>query len=127
MNLTGNFARPKNTLPNKKSRTLRAHSLLVQELTAPASPQGLFAGEDEVLPLCDLPLGRSAVITTVAPCVAALMDLGFIPGTRVTPTYSGPGGDPRVYDLDGSPVALRRDSAQHISVNVHSEPVEENE
>ena len=88
-------------LPKKKTHPSRGDFASVQELRTPDSPRrGWLAGEDEVLPLCDLPLGCSAVITTVAPCVAELMDLGFIPGTRVTPTYSGPGGDPRVYDLE---------------------------
>jgi ferrous iron transport protein A len=121
LKLNGDFALHKKTLLNKKSRALRIDPPAAQESTVATSPQGRLAGESEVLPLSDLPLGCSAVITTVAPSVAELMDLGFIPGTHVTPTYSGPRGDPRVYDLDGSPIALRRASAQHIGVNLHGE------
>jgi ferrous iron transport protein A len=40
-----------------------------------------------------------------------MMELGFIPGTRITAGRSAPGGDPRVYRVDGSEIALRRDTA----------------
>lgn len=40
-----------------------------------------------------------------------LMELGFVPGHTVTPAQSAPGGDPRVFRVDGSEVALRRETA----------------
>ena len=40
-----------------------------------------------------------------------LMELGFLPGTLVSGGYSAPGGDPRVFRVDGSEVALRRETA----------------
>jgi ferrous iron transport protein A len=40
-----------------------------------------------------------------------LMELGFLPGHVVTPGHSAPGGDPRVFRVDGSEVALRRETA----------------
>jgi ferrous iron transport protein A len=43
-----------------------------------------------------------------------LMDLGFIPGHLVAAGRSAPGGDPRVFRIDGSEVALRLETAQHI-------------
>lgn len=45
-----------------------------------------------------------------------LMNLGFVPGLEVTVAQSGPGGDPRVYRVDGAEVALRRDLAKLIAV-----------
>lgn len=45
-----------------------------------------------------------------------LMELGFIPGQRVTAALSAPGGDPRVFRVDGAEVALRRETARHILI-----------
>ncbi len=45
-----------------------------------------------------------------------LMELGFIPGSRVTAGLSAPGGDPRVFRVDGSEVALRRETAARLTV-----------
>src|SRR5713226_6967599 len=43
-----------------------------------------------------------------------LMELGFIPGHIVIPARSAPGGEPRVYRVDGSEVALRRETASRL-------------
>jgi ferrous iron transport protein A len=43
-----------------------------------------------------------------------LMELGFLPGHTITPGHSAPGGDPRVFRVDGSEVALRRETARRL-------------
>jgi len=43
-----------------------------------------------------------------------LMELGFLPGHLVTSSHAAPGGDPRVFQVDGSEVALRRETARHL-------------
>ncbi|MGP0072815.1 MAG: FeoA family protein [Bryobacteraceae bacterium] len=43
-----------------------------------------------------------------------LMELGFLPGHTIVPARSAPTGDPRVYRVDGSEVALRRETASHL-------------
>ena len=44
-----------------------------------------------------------------------LMELGFLPRPRtVTRAHAAPGGDPRVFRVDGSEVALRRETALHL-------------
>jgi ferrous iron transport protein A len=43
-----------------------------------------------------------------------LMELGFVPGHSVTAAHAAPGGDPRVFRVDGSEIALRRETAQHL-------------
>jgi ferrous iron transport protein A len=43
-----------------------------------------------------------------------LMELGFLPGHTVTRGHAAPGGDPRVFRVDGSEVALRRETAVHL-------------
>jgi Fe2+ transport system protein FeoA len=49
-----------------------------------------------------------------------LMELGFVPGQVVTAARSAPGGDPRVFRVDGAEVALRRETAQHIYLQPES-------
>jgi ferrous iron transport protein A len=45
-----------------------------------------------------------------------LMELGFLPGARITAGHSAPGGDPRVFQVDGSEIALRRETARRLKV-----------
>jgi ferrous iron transport protein A len=40
-----------------------------------------------------------------------LMELGFLPGSPVVAAGSAPGGDPRVFRVDGAEIALRRETA----------------
>jgi len=42
------------------------------------------------------------------------MELGFLPGHTIVPARSAPGGNPRVYRVDGSEVALRRETASRL-------------
>ncbi len=46
------------------------------------------------------------------------MEMGFVPGHTVTPAHSAPGGDPRVFRVDGSEVALRRETARKLILKV---------
>ena len=75
--------------------------------------------------LADLKLGESAVLAELklAPAIAEhLMNLGFVPGLVVKVLRSGPGGDPRVYRVDGTEVAMRRDLSEHIDVELMGAP-----
>jgi len=45
-----------------------------------------------------------------------LMELGFLPGTTITAGFSAPGGDPRVFQVDGSEIALRRETAKRMMI-----------
>jgi ferrous iron transport protein A len=70
-------------------------------------------------PLSELQEGSSGVLAKLdlTPRVAEhLMNLGFIPGVEVTVARCGPGGDPRVYRVEGTEIALRGELAQHIAV-----------
>jgi ferrous iron transport protein A len=66
----------------------------------------LVPGQSGVLTLLDLPEGDAQ----------RLMELGFLPGSVVVAARSAPGGDPRVYRVEGTEFALRRDTARHIHV-----------
>ncbi len=75
--------------------------------------------------LADLRIGESAVLSEleVSPPIAEhLMNLGFVPGLVVKVLRSGPGGDPRVYRVDGTEVAMRRDLSRHIHVELLGAP-----
>ncbi len=64
----------------------------------------LRAGEQGVLDRLDLPEDISR----------RLMELGFLPGSAVVAAMSAPGGDPRVFRVDGAEIALRRETAAHL-------------
>jgi ferrous iron transport protein A len=51
-----------------------------------------------------------------------LMELGFLPGHSIVPARSAPGGEPRVYRVDGSEVALRRETASHLILRPSKPP-----
>ena len=67
--------------------------------------------------LAELPAGTEAVIDRLdlpEDLAGRLMELGFIPGHAVAAARSAPGGDPRVFRVDGAEIALRRETARHI-------------
>ncbi len=45
-----------------------------------------------------------------------LMELGFLPGHPVKVVGSAPGGDPRVYRVEGTEIALRKETSLHLLV-----------
>ena len=69
--------------------------------------------------LADLIQGETAVLDRIdlpEEFAHKLMTMGFIPGTAIEAAQAAPGGDPRVFRVDGSEVALRRETAQHLYV-----------
>src|SRR6478672_1471409 len=71
--------------------------------------------------LVDLRRGDAAILDGIdlpGDDARRLMELGFLPGTRITAGLSAPGGDPRVFRVDGSEVALRRETARLMTVHL---------
>lgn len=67
--------------------------------------------------LATLRLGKSAILDRLELSEVfahRLMQLGFIPGVLVEVAHQAPGGDPRVYRVDGSEVALRQETARQL-------------
>ena len=67
--------------------------------------------------LADLLEGEAGVVDVLElpeDVALRLMELGFIPGTTVVAGPAGPGGDPRVFRVDGSEIALRRETTKHL-------------
>jgi len=73
----------------------------------------LRAGEEGVLDRLDLPKDVAR----------RLMELGFLPGQRITRAMAAPGGDPLVYRVDGSEIALRRETASRLHLRDHTTPM----
>ena len=75
--------------------------------------------------LTDLRVGESAIVSALAlapPVAEHLMNLGIVPGLKVTVARSAPGGDPRVYRVEGTEIAMRRDVSRHIHVELLRAP-----
>ena len=67
--------------------------------------------------LAQLPRGESGILDRLdlpEDVARRLMELGFLPGQIIVPARSAPGGGPRVYRVDGSEVALRRETAARL-------------
>jgi len=74
------------------------------------------------LRLSDLRRGEQGVVENFdlpEDVARRLMELGFLPGGVVTAGRSAPGGDPRVFQVDGSEIALRAETARHIRLRKH--------
>lgn len=70
-------------------------------------------------PLSELPSGRGALISYIGGDENAkrrLSELGFVKNAYVTPLFSSPLVDPRTYEIVGTVVALRKETASNIYV-----------
>jgi Fe2+ transport system protein FeoA len=73
------------------------------------------------VPLIDLALGETGTIDHIALPPAEehfLMRIGFVPGAQVRFSRRAPLGDPSVYSVDGTEIALRAETARHIMVQL---------
>lgn len=82
---------------------------LLDPRVAPAACVALSALEPGV---------RAVVVAIEADAVVAerLLDLGFVPGTRVAVVRRAPLGDPTEYELRGYRICLRRSEGARIRV-----------
>lgn len=74
----------------------------------------LKRGESGIIDRLDLPVEDAT----------RLMEMGFVPGHTVTPANAAPGGDPRVFRVDGSEIALRRETARRLLLRIEPTPAE---
>ncbi len=73
--------------------------------------------------LAKLGVGASAVIEAIegeseSGVGLRLLDLGFVPGTRVRVLRRAPLGDPTLYELRGTRLCLRRSEAERVRVRL---------
>ncbi len=78
----------------------------------PSSLVELGEGQDGILESIELP----------AEARHRLMEMGFLPGSRVTAAGSAPGGNPRVFRVDGSEIALRVETAAMLKLRSSRAP-----
>ena len=75
--------------------------------------------------LKELPIGRSAVVETVGGAGALrqhFLDMGLIPGARITLVKLAPMGDPMELRIHGYALTLRLDDAQQIGITMLDAP-----
>jgi ferrous iron transport protein A len=111
-------------MPRKRSKPVDKRS----QLSHTESVLQLSSNKEQAAPaatLVDLGRGDAAILDRIelpGEDARRLMELGFLPGARVTAGLSAPGGDPRVFQVDGSEVALRRETARKRKVRLSSKP-----
>lgn len=69
--------------------------------------------------LADLRTGEAGTLVALnldEDMAGRLMELGFFPGVTVVPGCCAPGGDPRVFRVDGSEIALRRETYELLTI-----------
>jgi len=75
--------------------------------------------------LSQVPVGSEAVIRSVDPGTYGegrrLQEVGFVPGTRVWVERRAPFGDPTVFELRSTRLALRRVGADLVEVDLVSD------
>ncbi|HVM92932.1 MAG TPA: FeoA family protein [Terriglobales bacterium] len=88
-----------------------------------APPADVTEVENDIPPqgfaLIDLAPGQLAIVERISlPSADAhfLMRIGFFPGAEVRFCRRAPLGDPSIYSVDGTHIALRAETARHILI-----------
>jgi ferrous iron transport protein A len=63
--------------------------------------------------------GQKAIIISIteSPISNKLLEMGCVPGTRISLEFFAPGKDPIAFNIDGYVLGLRRSEAAQIEVN----------
>ena len=68
--------------------------------------------------LNELKVGEEAVVKELIASNRRLGDIGLVPGTRVKCVLKSPLGDPAAYKIRGAIIAIRKEEALKIGVEV---------
>jgi len=95
----------------------------LQILVAPLSPE--MQNEPDFKRLSDLKQGESGIVRGLMPsCVGLerirLLDLGVVNGSKISYEFASPFGSPITYKVRGTLIALRREQADKILIDVKS-------
>ena len=75
----------------------------------------------DIIPLSTLSIGANgkiALLKVNSSIKSRLLDLGFINGTNISCVLKSPSGDPSAYLVRRTLIALRKEDADNIFVNV---------
>lgn len=77
--------------------------------------------EHELIPLCRLPVGTQAYVRKLmvgGNIRRRMLDLGIIMDTPIKAIQKSPSGDPTAYQIRGAVIAIRKEEASGILVEV---------
>ena len=69
--------------------------------------------------LCDLPLNEVGIIDNLncnENIKRRMLDLGLIKGTKITPIFKSPSGDPIAYEIRKTLIAIRKEDSSMITL-----------
>jgi ferrous iron transport protein A len=78
---------------------------------------GVNSSQQTLLDLQDGERGLLEAIDLPLDLATRLMEMGFLPGSLISPGCCAPGGDPRVFRVSGSEVAIRRETAACVRIS----------
>ena len=105
-----------------RGRTWAIDHVVAGNVTVRPLPAGEGA-DAEVATLLDVPVGESARVVGISPACKGsqrrrLLDLGIVRGTDVETAFRSAGGDPIAYRIRGALIALRREQASWVRVEL---------
>lgn len=109
-------------------RDLSLPPIVADQITADPLPPNEMIDERQYATLAELVPGASARVVRLAAALQGpqrrrLLDLGVVPGTMITVSFTSPGGDPAAYLIRGALIALRRTQAELIQVEPQAERI----
>ena len=109
-----------------RGRTWDIDRVVASNVTVRALPEG--TGADTALAtLVDVPVGGSARVVGISPACKGsqrrrLLDLGIVRGTVIETAFRSAGGDPIAFRIRGALIALRREQAEWVRVEMVDAP-----
>jgi DtxR family Mn-dependent transcriptional regulator len=107
-------------------RTLALDAAAASNVTVDTSVGGPSASGWDGATAADLRPGEWGEVVQLSPACQGvqrrrLLDLGVVPGTRITAELAAASGDPTAYRIRGALVALRREQQRWVRITVSSE------
>lgn len=112
---------------HSRGRDWALDTVLARNVTVRVLPEGESADEP-VATLLDLRPGGSGRVVGISPACQGsqrrrLLDLGVVRGTEIEAVLRSAAGDPVAYQIRGALIALRREQAEWIRVELHDDMV----